>query len=121
MRIVTLNIQGVKNKVNHLLQDWHDVDAIALIETWHSEDSVPTFRGCSVEKVIQKVVGNMRQYGGILVLIKQGSLCYHLRIPSKLENIVWAKIPLTNGKSLMLGIFVRHLEVAKTVKVRLIV
>ena len=55
------------------------------------------------------------------MLIKQGSLHYYLRIPSKLENIVWAKIHLTKGKSLMLGIFARHLEVARTVKVRLIV
>ena len=45
----------------------------------------------------------MRYYGGILVLIKQGCLQNHLRIPSNSENIVWVRIPITKGKRLMLG------------------
>ena len=103
MRVITWNVQGVRNKVEQVLKDLGGVDIIALVESWHSDDTVPYFEGYWVENVARKPAKNMRYYGGILLLIKQGRFRKHSRISSVSENIIWVRIHLVSGKSLILG------------------
>lgn len=60
----------MRNKVEQVLKDLGGVDIIALVESWHSDDTVPYFEGYWVENVARKPAKNMRYYGGILFSIK---------------------------------------------------
>ena len=91
VKFVSWNVQGLRNKKSEVELEITKFDFVALVESWHSGDEVPSFRGFITEHVARSVSRNSRHYGGILVLLKNNSFLSFNKLKSESENLVWIK------------------------------
>ena len=58
-------------------------DFVSLLESRHSGDEVPSFRGFITEHVARSVSRNSRHYGSMLVLLKYNSFLFFNKLKSE--------------------------------------
>lgn len=92
MKMITWNVQGLKNKYKQISEDVSAFDVVCLVETWHDPNETLLFDRFYVEKVSRRESSNRRYYGGVIVLLKCKSVSKYQRLSSKSENIIWVKV-----------------------------
>ena len=106
LRVVVLNFQSIKNKVNEtqVLIDSSDPDIIIGTETWLNKD----ISSAEVLPTNFQVFRNDRQdsHGGVLIAVRDDITCSPVLISQKVE-LVSVKLHLNRVKSIIISSFYR--------------